>query len=211
MKLFLSSMHPSNRDGLLSLLDKSRGTSVLLIPNAWDTYPKDRFDQELGHTLEAFRKLGLTTSQLDLKSANKESVSTVLKGKTMVWVMAGNTFYLNFYLHKSGFAEIIKDELHHGLVYGGESAGAAVVGLTIHGVENVDDPDEAPEVVWEGLGLVEFGVIPHYGWAKYRQPLEAAKTGMEKYVKVKTITNQQALVCVDGKAEIVENPSDEAE
>ena len=85
-------MHPSNRDALLSLLDKRRGSSVLLIPNAWDTYPKDRFEEELSHTLETFRNLGLITSQFDLKTANKESVRSALKGKSLVWVMAGNTF-----------------------------------------------------------------------------------------------------------------------
>jgi dipeptidase E len=211
MKLFLSSMHPSNHNALLTLLDKRRGTSVLLVTNGWDTYPKDRFEQELGHTLEAFRDLDLSTSQLDLKTAGIGDVQAALKEKALVWVMAGNTFYLNFYLHRSGFAGVIRDEMHQGLVYGGESAGAAVAGPTIRGVEKVDDHNEGPEVVWEGLGLVEFGVIPHYGWEKYRQSLEDAKTEMEKYVRVKTMSNQQAIVCVDNKVEVIENPSDEAE
>lgn len=203
-------MHPSNREALLKLLERS-SRSVVIIPNAWDTYPKERFEQELGHTLDAFENIGLTTSRLDLNSADKSSVLKALRDPALVWVMAGNTFYLNYYLHKSGFADVIKGALQEGLVYGGESAGAAVVGPTLHGVENVDDPKDSPELIWEGLGLVDFGVIPHYGWEKYQQPLEDAKTGMEKYCSVRTITNQQALTYYDGKVEIVDNPSDEVQ
>jgi dipeptidase E len=202
-------MHPSNREALLNLLDLNRSKSVLIIPNGWDTYPRDRFETELGHTLDAFRGFGLATSQLDLKATNEKSIKDSLKDKALLWVMAGNTFYLNYYLHQSGFANIIKGEMLDSLVYGGESAGAAVVGPTIHGVEKVDDLNESPKVVWEGLGLVDFGVIPHYGWEKYRQPLQDAKTEMEKYAEVKTITNQQALVIVNGKTEVIDNPSDE--
>lgn len=209
MKLYLASMHPSNREALLGLLGNPSDASVLLIPNAWDTYPRERFETELGHTLDAFRDLGLTTSQLDLKSATKASVREALKGKALVWVMAGNTFYLNYYLHKSGFAEIIKDAMKDGLVYGGESAGAAVAGVTLHGVEKMDDPKDCPEVIWEGLSLVDQAVLPHWNWEKYRAEIEAAKAEMEKFVPVVTITNQQALVVIDRQQEIVENPTDE--
>jgi dipeptidase E len=195
----------------MDLLDPGRGKKVLVIPNGWDTYQRDRFETELRHTTNALRDFGLTATQFDLKAADRESVGEALKDKAMVMVMAGNTFYLNYYLVKSGFSEVIKDELEQGLLYGGESAGAVVAGVTLHGVEKVDDPRESPEIFWDGIGLVDFGVVPHYGWAKYRQPLEQAKSEMEQYAEVRMVTNQQALVFVDGKIEIVENPSSEAE
>jgi dipeptidase E len=121
--------------------------------------------------------------------------------------MAGNTFYLNFYLQQSGFAKIVKEATAQGLVYGGESAGAVVAGSTLHGVEKVDDPAEAPAIIWEGLGLVDHGILPHADWEKYRKPMAEAKEEMEKFTQVTTINNDQALVIVDGQAEIVDNPA----
>lgn len=209
MKLFLSSMHPSNREALVSLCDEANPRTAVIVPTGWNTYPADRKETELDHIRTSLKQAGFTTSTLDLTTASKESVHDVLKDKSLVWVMAGNTFYLNFYIHKSGFAEVIKGLVDIGLVYGGESAGAVVEGSTLHGVEKVDDPKEAPEIIWEGLGLVEHGVLPHADWEKYREPMAAAKIEMEKFSKVLTINNDQAIVITNGQEELVDNPSDE--
>jgi len=123
--------------------------------------------------------------------------------------MAGNTFYLNYHLHKSGFADVIKGLLENGLVYGGESAGAVVAGVTLHGVEKVDDPNESPEVIWQGLSLIDQGVLPHWGWDKYQGPIEAAKIEMEKFTPVVTMTNGQAIIVENGETTRMQNPSHE--
>lgn len=209
MKLFLSSMHPSNREAILKLVGNREQLSVVIIPTGWDTYPTERMETELHHTLAAFKDLGFTTSLFDLKGATAESIRNELRDRTIVWVMAGNTFYLNYHMRKSGFAHAIKDLMQNGLVYGGESAGAAVAGVTLHGVEEMDDPKESPEVFWDGLGLVTQGVLPHWEWEKYRSQIEAAKTEMEKFTPVITITNQQAIIIEDGESRLVHNPSDE--
>lgn len=209
MRLFLSSMHPSNREAFLSLFTDQASLSAVIVPTGWDTYPAERKQTELDHIFTTLKDFGFTTSLLDLTSATKDSVQEVLQGKSLVWVMAGNTFYLNFYLRKSGFAEVIKDRVEAGLVYGGESAGAVVAGVTIHGVEKVDDPEESPEVIWEGLGLLDHGILPHADWEKFREPIAAAGEEMAKFTKVVSLTNDQALVVVNGEENIVENPSNE--
>ena len=83
--------------------------------------------------------------------------------------MGGNTFYLNHKIHKTGFDELIKAALANGLVYGGTSAGAVVAEPTLHGVEFIDNPKDAPQVIWEGLGLVDFGIVPHWVWKRTAQ------------------------------------------
>lgn len=199
MKLYLSSMSPINKDELLKLVGKQSGLSVVIVPNAWDTYPKERKELEVANCIALFKSCGFTTSVLDLTISDKQKVEDGLKNKTLVWVMGGNTFYLNLYLHKSGFSEVIKQHLDNGLVYGGESAGAVVTGLTLHGIEHLDDPKESPEVIWEGLKLVDFSIIPHWGWEKYGEYLEKAKQEMEKSTKVVTIDNDKALVINGGE------------
>lgn len=202
-------MHPSNREAFLSLFTDQASLSAVIVPTGWDTYPAERKQTELDHIFTTLKDFGFTTSLLDLTSATKDSVQEVLQDKSLVWVMAGNTFYLNFYLRKSGFAEVIKDRVEAGLVYGGESAGAVVAGVTIHGVEKVDDPEESPEVIWEGLGLLDHGILPHADWEKFREPIAAAGEEMAKFTKVVSLTNDQALVVVNGEENIVENPSNE--
>jgi dipeptidase E len=194
MKLYLSSMSPINKDELLKLIDKQNDFSVVIIPNAWDTYPKERKALEVASCIAMCKGYGFTTSILDLTTSDKQKVEEELKNKSLVWVMGGNTFYLNLYLHKSGFSEVIKEHLDNGLVYGGESAGAVVTGLTLHGVEHLDDPKESPEIIWDGLKLVDFSIIPHWGWEKYGEYLRKAKQEMEKFTKVVTIDNDKALV-----------------
>jgi dipeptidase E len=142
---------------------------------------------------------------LDLKLLDKTAVEESLKQKDLVWVMGGNTFYLNFLLHKSGFKDVIKKLLKEGLVYGGESAGAVVAGSTLHGIEYLDDPKLSPEVIWEGLKLFDFGIIPHWGLSEYGESLLDAKREMERYAIVSTIDNDKALEIEGEELEIINN------
>jgi dipeptidase E len=197
MKLYLSSMPLRSKDELLKLIGKQSSLSAVLVPTAWGTYSEERRTTEIAKCVSAFKSYGFTTSILDLTKANKQTVEDMLKGKNLVWVMGGNTFYLNLYLHTSGFSEVIKEHLDNGLVYGGDSAGAVVAGSTLHGVEHLDDPNDAPEVLWDGLRLVDSGILPHWGYEKYGEHLEKTKQEMEKFTKVITIDNDKALI-IDG-------------
>jgi dipeptidase E len=208
MKLFLSSMHPSNREAFLNLFEDRDSLSAVIVPTGWDAYPAKRRETELSHVLSTLENFGFTTSLLDLVNATKDSIQVALTEKSLVWVMAGNTFYLNFHLHKSGFADVIKSHIEAGLVYGGESAGAVVAGTTLHGVENVDDPKESPEIIWDGLGLLDHGILPHADWEKYQEQISAAGKEMAKFTKTISIGNNQAVVVVGSKEDLVENPSD---
>ena len=67
----------------------------------------------------------------------------------------------------SGFDVIIKKLKKRAILYGGYSAGVCVLSPTLHGLELMDDVSQKPygddiETVWEGLGLIDFSVIPHY-------------------------------------------------
>lgn len=68
---------------------------------------------------------------------------------------------LRYEMRRSKFEKVIKELLDEGRVYGGYSAGALVAGISVAGVERVDDPSYANELVEEGLGLVPFVILPH--------------------------------------------------
>ncbi len=68
----------------------------------------------------------------------------------------------------SGFDPAIRAMLDDdALVYGGFSAGAVVATPSLRGIELMDSPTQLAEgypqqVIWKGLGFVDFSIIPHF-------------------------------------------------
>ena len=64
--------------------------------------------------------------------------------------------------------EILKELLlNDALAYGGYSAGIDLLTPSLHGSEEVDDPNAIPEgyqseIIWDGLNLLPYSVAPHY-------------------------------------------------
>jgi len=194
MKLFLSSIRLPNQQERLQLFGNKKLLSVAIVPNAWDTYPADRQKAELSNTVSQFEELGFKTTIIDLTTANS-NLKENLEPYDFIWIMGGNTFYLNYKIHKTGFDQTLKQAVNNGLVYGGTSAGAVIAGPTIHGAENVDDPKDAPQIIWEGLGLTDFGIVPHWGMDKYANELEKMYEEMQPYVsQITKLSNEEAVV-----------------
>jgi len=89
-------------------------------------------------------------------------------GPTADDLTGGNAFLLRRAMRQSGFDRIAPDLIRAGkLIYGGWSAGAVVAGPNLKGIELMDAPDQVAAgydsaVVWDGLGLIGFHLIPHY-------------------------------------------------
>lgn len=56
---------------------------------------------------------------------------------------------------------MIRELVEQGTVYAGWSAGAGMASPTLRYFDLLDDTSEAPEVIWEGLGLTDVVVVPH--------------------------------------------------
>lgn len=203
MKLFLSSVRLPNKDERVKLFGDLNERSVVIIPNAWDTSPKARQEQELSNTSQLFKKIGFSVSVLDIAKSQSQQTDTLLSESDFVWFMGGNTFYLNYLVQQPDFLALLRKSLSNGLIYGGASAGAVIAGPTLHGTENVDNPADAPKLVWQGLGLVNFGITPHWATKSYFQLLKKMKVDMSSYVnEVVTLTDDQAATVIDGKLTI---------
>ena len=163
MKLYLSSIGIPASEALATLVGKPLDeTSVALIPNAKDYYSERAWEFTIGSRVEYMQGLGLKADVVNLKEYDEGStLSTTLAKYDLVWAMGGNTFMLRYEMKRSGFDEIIGDLLGKGIVYGGDSAGALVAGLSIDGIESADEPAFAEEVINSGMGLAPFSVLPH--------------------------------------------------
>jgi dipeptidase E len=165
MKLYLSSIKVPTPDDLSELLGKPLArVSMALLPNAQDYYSKRAEDYRLKTFIAYFQSLDIRVTVVDLREYDDEH-SSLLKAELvnhdLVWAVGGNTFCLRYEMKRSGFDTIIRELLGKGIVYGGDSAGALVAGVSIAGIESADIPEFAEAIVTEGMELVPYVVLPH--------------------------------------------------
>jgi dipeptidase E len=193
MKLYLSSLGLPSTGQYRGLYDEGK-KNITLIPTACNVTPQQ--EQYVTARTQELTDMGFTVQVLDLVDFEdkKDELATTLANVNGIWVLGGNTFYLNYWLHKSGLAELLPDLLKNGLVYGGESAGGLVAGTTLHGIELLDDPAEAPEIIWDGMGFVDYGILPHKGNAEYAAQYDSAAQKMGQHASVKMLTDEEFIV-----------------
>ena len=84
-----------------------------------------------------------------------------LASKDMFLLAGGNPFYLRWLMKATGADEMIIELVKSGKVYSGASAAAVVAGPTLRHFDNQDDPNEAKEIIWDGLNLTDIVIVPH--------------------------------------------------
>ncbi|HVI32630.1 Type 1 glutamine amidotransferase-like domain-containing protein [Phenylobacterium sp.] len=173
MRLYLSSFRMGDRFGELMRALGPRA-KVAVISNAVDFIPaEDRtaHARTVFDPVQHFNGQGLDAFDLDLRTffGDPARLEATLDGVRLVWANGGNAFLLRRAMRQSGLDALLRREVSGGgLVYGGWSAGAVVAAPTLRGLELMDDPEVVvagydPEPVWEGLGLVPFSLVPHFG------------------------------------------------
>lgn len=170
MRLYLSSYRLGDKpEQLVGLLGTNK--KVAVISNALDfSTDQERLAKGLQREFDELSAIGLKAEEVDLRTyfGKREALEAKLKEYGLIWVRGGNSFILRRAMRQSGLDEILRKlALGDDIVYAGYSAGVSVVGPTLKGVEIVDDPTIVPEgyeveVIWDGVGLVDFSFAPHY-------------------------------------------------
>lgn len=207
MKLFLSSEGVPRAEVLRGMLRLTTGKPrVALITNAQDPYPEVLAEaRSLALGIE-FGVLGYDSVHVDLRKyeGKTEELMQVLRECELVWCAGGNSFWLRYVMKTSGFDAIITPLLDEGVVYGGWSAGAVVAGPSMHPIELMDEPEKAPEVIYEGLGLVDTFIWPHWDREKYTHLQADATEAMAKCThKTMTLKDGEVLVVEDGVQKVI--------
>lgn len=163
MILLLTSMNTSaEQDEILArLIGKTpHETKVAYIENAYDVYNDEA---SLIEGREIIKNKGYDVELVDLRNwrDDREGLRLKLASKDMFLLTGGNPYYLRWLMRVTGADEIITDLVKAGKVYSGASAAAVVAGPTLRHFDELDNPDEAEEVIWEGLNLTDIVVIPH--------------------------------------------------
>lgn len=206
MKLYLSSYRIPTPQDLFELIGKNPAQiTVALIPNAKDYYAKRARDFRVNDMAEYLKSLLLQVAIVDLRDYEDEvQLEKKLLEYGIIWAMGGNTFCLRYEMKRSGFENIIQNVLAKGVVYGGDSAGAAVAGVNLKGIELADEPEFAEEVIWDGLNLIPNYILPHVGNETFGDTIEQIKQAQSDKSLLIELTDSQAYVFNNGVGQVVD-------
>lgn len=169
MKLYLSSYRLGNSsEKLVKILSDNK--RIAIIANAMDFVDDLQRQEKTKQSITELKNLGLFPEEIDLRDyfGKQKELSKKLNNFGAVYVRGGNTFILRKAMLQSGFDNLIKEKNKDpNFVYAGYSAGICVLSPTLHGLELVDNPNIVPqgynqEIIWNGLGIVDFSIAPHY-------------------------------------------------
>lgn len=172
MKFYLSSYKLGNEvDKLQKMLCKE--TNMFgYIPNALDYSEASsaRVREHMQADISSLTELGIHVQLLDLRDffGKENALRNKLKSLDGVWVSGGNVFVLRQAMRLSGFDTILREILvRKDFVYGGYSAAGCVLSPSLDAYQLVDNANDTPyaeskDIIWDGLGLIDFAFLPHF-------------------------------------------------
>jgi dipeptidase E len=209
MRLFLSSQDLGKyAERAVKLAGDNR--RLALVRNAQD----DKLPEERNFNTPVKRKMFLQAGftdfeEIDLRDyfGKSEALAEKLKSFGSVWCAGGNTFILRRAMRASGFDKIITSRLEEdSILYGGWSAGSCICAPSLHGIEYGDQPEPeavprgypAKEIIWDGLGLVPFMIVPHCDQEWFQKSADQAILHLKKRGAEYRPLNDGQVIVVDG-------------
>lgn len=203
MKLFLSSSFANVAPLFFAFVQHQQaGKKVAFIATA--SLPEEvTFYVDEGRS--ALKNAGMQVEELDIASASREQIATVLAACDYIYISGGNTFFLLQEFKRSGADQLIREQLKLGKVYMGESAGTMVLAADIHYSSLMDDAAAATALEsTTALGLVDFYPLPHFGEFPFAEACEAVMAEYQQQLNIVPFNNAQAIVVQDGVFEVLE-------
>ncbi len=181
----------------------SPGTTVAYITTAAHPEANKKFVQRDRQQLLA---LGFSVEDLDIEGKNEAQLRHLLKGKNLIYVQGGNTFYLLKTVRESGFDKLMPEFLSSGVVYLGASAGSYLACPTIEmAAWKHQDRNRFGLTDLNALNLVPFLISVHYQ-PEYREILQQASKNSTYPLKI--LTDHQALIVKDESVELIGDPQE---
>ncbi len=205
-KLFLTSYRIQNLSALEELVGKKAGDiKVALLPNSKDYLSEVAWTFKNDELVEYLSNLGFDVTTVDLKKYNDpKQLKEELAKFDLIWGNGGNTYCMRYEMRRSGFEKILPELLDLGVVYGGESAGAIVAGTSLAGIESADEPGFSPEVIEQGLSLVDYVILTHVDNSDFAESIEEHRIAHENNPNVIELKDSQAAVFNDDEYEIID-------
>lgn len=200
-KLLLTSTGLANQNitnQFLQIIDKPVSQiKIIFVPTA------SRTDEELKYVDESKKELlDLGILENNIKTLNLDKLVSFdeVEDFDVIYICGGNTFYLLKKVRETGFDKVIIEFAKTDKLYFGVSAGSILVCPNIN-IASPFDENDVNLTDLTGLNLTDVIVSPHYK--------DEEKTIIDDFKKksqyeVVPLTDEQALLVVDGETKIVE-------
>jgi dipeptidase E len=167
-RIFLTSEANVVIKGIINNIgNKVKGMRLVFIYTAAE--PEGVNEQWLKDDMQALVDAGFNVFDYTITNKNEKQIRKDLGDIDVIFISGGNTFYLLEKIQQSGFANIIREYVAQGKIYIGSSAGSLVAGPDIYPSYRLDNVKKALNLKgYEGLGLVDFVVFPHWGSKDFR-------------------------------------------
>ncbi|MCK5211369.1 Type 1 glutamine amidotransferase-like domain-containing protein [Candidatus Parcubacteria bacterium] len=172
MKFYLSSYQIGDEVDKLKDLIPKNNRKTAYISNALDfSDDLERRKKSEQFDIGQLTKAGMEVKQFDLRNYFNQSdiLNNDISKYGVIWIRGGNVFVLRQAMRISGFDNVLKNFAKNkkDILYGGYSAGVCILAPTLKGLELVDDINQRPykeqsDIIWEGLNLINYTIIPHY-------------------------------------------------
>ncbi len=153
---------------------------------------------------------------IELTALSQKQLRAAFEAADVIFVGGGNTFYLSYWLQKSGVAEMLP-ELLKTKIYAGISAGSMVAGSSlVLSSQAVSNPDAFRDEDYDELGPAgeSSGFTLHFADLIFRPHLNSKHFSMARIdvleektkslnAKVYALDDDSALSIVDGKVEVI--------
>lgn len=117
-------------------------------------------------------KTGFKVTDFTITGKKLNEIRSKLEETDIIYVSGGNQFYLLYHIQQTRCAKLISNLVKKGKIYIGTSAGSIVAGPDIYITRFIDDAKKAKYLnlkSYQGLGLVNFIVLPHWGSEYFKQ------------------------------------------
>jgi len=148
---------------------KTCNKGIGLVMNASDSSTDvERRDARERQEMEQLTAWGTDVSRLDLRSyfGRQDALQRRIDDLGALWITGGNVFVLRLAMRLSGLDDILRRMERDDFLYAGYSAAGCVLAPRLECYQIVDDatatPYERQETIWEGLGLLDFALMPHF-------------------------------------------------
>lgn len=162
------------------LLGQIKNPKVAILPTAAgeeDTWPKWIKDGERHYIKLGVHAKGFPV--IDKASANNKEIEKEIRSFNFFVFSGGDPGYLLRVLKETMIWNTIQSLYENGNVLVGSSAGAMVMGKKVWSdIKNFDKTEELNP--WTpGLGIVDFGIIPHFDYVLREFPIEKLRKARE--------------------------------
>ena len=167
------------------------GSKIGFVPTAGETYADPTFVKDDRVRLGM---LGYQLEDIDISRSDKNKLLSQIDKCDALFVAGGNTFHLLQQIRLANIEDALVARVRAGKFYIGASAGAAVVGPSVEPIKTLDDASAAPKLAsTNGMALVDFVVLPHYGKEKYLPRYDAIQKEYSERFRLIPLRDDQAI------------------